>query len=49
MDCHTEYLDTLNSFLTTTATGVRVHVGTELLERQAPARQVLVHCTELSL
>lgn len=47
MDCHAEYLDTLNNFLMTTVTEVKVHVVTELLERQAPARQMPLHCTEL--
>lgn len=49
MDCHAEYLDTLNNFLMTTVTDITVRVVTELLERQAPACQMLLRCTELPL
>ena len=49
MDCHAAYLDTLNNFLMTTVTDVKVRVVTELLEREAPARQMLLHCAELPL
>lgn len=49
MGCHAEYLDTLNNFLMTTVTDITVRVVTELLERQAPARQMLLRCAELPL